>query len=506
MTSALAQPTLRMDALAKSFGATRAVVDGNLQVSAGQAVALLGANGAGKSTLMNLLGGIFPPDSGSISIEGKPVKFGSPREASDHGIAFVQQELSIFPSMSIAHNVFADAYPTRAGLLDQRQMMARSKELLDTLGADLDPAMPLEGLSTGECQMVEIARAMRRDPNILIFDEPTSSLSSREKERLHDVIKALKARGVAIIYITHFINEIFDVCERAVVMRNGSSVADLALTGTTHGELVRLMLGEVADAGRMVDNRTVFSHVALKATDIALPGRIEHASFCVHAGEIVGLWGLLGSGRTELVRGILGLDGEPTGRLEVFMDGSHCAVTPNALRDVTAFVTEDRRREGVLLPFSVAKNTALPNLPTLSNAASLVKGGKVRELAARIIKDLSIKVSSPSQRVATLSGGNQQKVVFGKWLASKPQILILDEPTRGLDLSAKADIMRLTVELAGEGAAILLISSELEELMSISHRYLIVSERRIVGELPGTADAQALIDALSARPTDEVAA
>ena len=251
-----AQPTLVMLGLAKSFGPTKAVVDGNLQVTSGQAVALLGANGAGKSTLMNLLGGIFPPDAGTITIDGQIVSLSSPRASIDQGIAFVQQELSVFPTMSIAENVFADAYPTRAGRLDQRKMTARSKALLETLGADLDPTLPLEGLSTGECQMVEIARAMRRDPKILIFDEPTSSLSNREKERLHGVIKTLKARGVAIIYITHFIGEIFDVCERAVVMRNGASVADVSLADASHADLVRLMLGDVVTTGRMVASHT----------------------------------------------------------------------------------------------------------------------------------------------------------------------------------------------------------------------------------------------------------
>jgi ABC-type sugar transport system ATPase subunit len=499
MTSISATPpTLALEGMAKSFGATRAVVRGDLTVHAGQAVALLGANGAGKSTLMNLLGGIFPADAGSILIEGVPVRFTGPRDASHHGIAFVQQELSIFPSMSVAENVFADAYPTRAGRLDQVQMIARSKELLDTLGADLDPAMPMDGLSTGECQMVEIARAMRRAPKVLIFDEPTSSLTGREKGRLHTVIKTLKAQGVAIIYITHFISEIFDVCERAVVMRNGETIADERTSQVSHGDLVRLMLGDVAAAGRLVENRTDFHHIALEVSDLALPGRVEHASFRVHAGEIVGLWGLLGSGRTELVRALLGLDGKPSGSIAIARDGVLRKVSPQELREVTAFVTEDRRREGVLLPFSVAQNTALPNLPSLSGAAGLVSGSKVRALARSIIAHLSIKVQGPGQRVGTLSGGNQQKVVFGKWLASNPQILVLDEPTRGLDLSAKADIMRLSVELASNGAAILLISSELEELMSISYRYLIVSERRIVAQLPGTANENDLIEALSA--------
>lgn len=502
-----AQPTLVMLGLAKSFGPTKAVVDGNLQVTSGQAVALLGANGAGKSTLMNLLGGIFPPDAGTITIDGQIVSLSSPRASIDQGIAFVQQELSVFPTMSIAENVFADAYPTRGGRLDQRKMTARSKALLETLGADLDPTLPLEGLSTGECQMVEIARAMRRDPKILIFDEPTSSLSNREKERLHGVIKTLKARGVAIIYITHFIGEIFNVCERAVVMRNGASVADVSLADASHADLVRLMLGDVVTTGRMVASHTDFSDIVLKVTNLSLPGRVEQASFCLHAGEIVGLWGLLGSGRTELVRAMLGLDGKPSGTIEIAEDrGTNRAlktVTPSALRAVTAFVTEDRRREGVLLPFSVAKNAALPNLQTLSNPANLVNGRKVKALATQMIKDLSIKVSGANQRVATLSGGNQQKVVFGKWLASNPRILILDEPTRGLDLSAKADIMRLTVELAHQGAAILVITSELEELMSISHCYLIMAQRRLVGKLPGTATGQTLIDALSAPAAGE---
>ena len=496
-------PILELAGLQKTFGVTRAVVDGNLTLRSGEAVALIGANGAGKSTLMNMLGGIVRPDAGEIRVHGRAVELRSPRDAARAGIAFVQQELAVFPTLSVAENVFADDYPVHLGRIDRARMAARTEELLAAVGADLDPARPLEGLSTGACQMVEIARAMRSEPKIVIFDEPTSSLSAREKERFHQVVHRLKASGVAIVYITHFINEIFGTCDRVCVMRNGAMVADAPVNSVSHAELVDLMLGEVVADERLVPDDLVHDDAVLTVENLTLPGQVEDASFTLHRGEIVGLWGLLGSGRTELARAVLGLDGPPSGRLTLHAGSRSRVVRPEEVRRITAFVTEDRKGEGLLMPFSVARNVALPNLETLAGRLGWVRRGALRTLTAGLIRSLAIKVFGPQQRVGTLSGGNQQKVVLAKWLASRPEIVILDEPTRGLDLSAKADVLRLASELAREGAAILIISSELEELMRISHRYLIMQERRLVGELDGDADEAALIAALSREPAPQ---
>ncbi|XWN34083.1 MAG: sugar ABC transporter ATP-binding protein [Devosia sp.] len=493
---------LEMRAIKKAFGEVQAVTDGNLSVNAGEAMALLGANGAGKSTLMNVLGGLLRPDAGEIVLGGKTVTLAGPKDAARAGIAFVQQELAIFPTMTVAENVFADDFPVRGGRIDRSFMGTRTRELLALLGSNLDPDRPLEGLSTGDCQMVEIARAMRRSPAIVIFDEPTSSLSSREKERFHDLVRRLKGEGVAVVYITHFIGEIFGVCDRVTVMRGGATIANTAVDEITQNEIVEMMLGEVVAGGRIAGEAPLEAPTALAVTALSLPGRVEEATFTVKQGEVVGVWGLLGSGRTELVRALLGLDGPVSGEITVWDGTGLKPATPEAVRARTAFVTEDRKGEGLLLPFSVATNIALPNLSRLSGWAGRIKVGAVRTMARSVMERLSIRASGPGQTVGTLSGGNQQKVVFGKWLAAEPQILILDEPTRGLDLSAKADILRLVVERAKAGAAVLIISSELEELMQVSHRYLVIARRRVVASLPGEASEAALIAALSGEAAD----
>ncbi len=481
--------------LAKSYGSVRALRHADLTVAAGEAVAVMGANGAGKSTLMNVLGGLTAPDAGTIVLDGQAIRPDGPAGARAAGIAFVQQELSVFPTMSVAENVFAGDYPTRAGRIDRRAMEARATELLAVLGTGIDARAPVSSLGTGARQMVEIARALRRDPKVMILDEPTSSLSADEKARLHSVVRGLKARGVAVIYVTHFVGEIFEICERVVVMRDGRSVGDMRIAETDQAAVVAAMLGEIGRQDRIVGPAPQGPPI-LRVTDLWAPGRVVHAGFELRRGEIVGLWGLLGSGRTEIVRAMLGLDGPVSGSIGYGPDLA--PITPEALRAEAAFVTEDRRGEGLLLPFSVAENVALPNLAEVSRGG-LVRRGRIAALAHRMIDALAIRVSGPGQRVGTLSGGNQQKVVFARWLASAPQLLILDEPTRGLDLGAKAEILRLTVDLAARGAAVLVISSELEELMRICHRYLVVSERRIVGELPGSATEDDLVAALSTR-------
>ncbi|MEO1102764.1 MAG: sugar ABC transporter ATP-binding protein, partial [Pseudomonadota bacterium] len=399
-TSTYAPPALELRGLKKSFGNVRAVADGNLAVEAGSVVALLGANGAGKSTLVNMLGGVVRPDGGEIRRSGKVVSFAGPQDAARAGIAFVQQELTLFPTLTVAENVFADHYPTRWGCLDKAVMRARTRELLAGLGADLDPDQTLEGLSTGACQMVEIARAMRREPEVVIFDEPTSSLAAREKERFEAVVRLLAGRGVAVIYITHFIDEIFGVCDRAVVMREGETVADMRVEETDHAAIVEAMLGSVEASGRLAATEPDVGEPLLSVRNLALPGRVVNASFTLRRGEIVGLWGLLGSGRTELVRALLGLDGIPSGDIALDADGDGLTkASPQDVRAMAAFVTEDRKAEGLLLPFSVADNIAMPNLPALSGWGGRVRFSAARAMARSVIDALSIKVSGPTQRV-----------------------------------------------------------------------------------------------------------
>lgn len=498
-------PALEMRGIAKQFGKVRAIVDGRLAVKSGEAIALLGANGAGKSTMMNILGGVLRPDMGEILRDGKVVTFAAPANAAAVGIQFVHQELSVFRSMTVAENIFIDGFPTKSGLIDKAAIRERASELLALLGSDLDPDQPMDNLSTGEAQMIEIARAMRGNPAVLILDEPTSSLTNQEKAKLHDIIHLLKKKGVAIIYITHFISEIFDVCDRVSVMRNGKTVAEHAIENVDSAAIINLMLGEIAAVGRMSTRLPNDAPVYLSVKGLHLQGRVADASFEIRKGEILGVWGLLGSGRTELVRALLGLDGRPQGSIAVLKDGVMVPVSPEELVQKSAFVSEDRRREGLLLSMSVARNTALPSLDETSTRLGWMKAKSVIALAKRVITGLSVKVSGPEQTVSTLSGGNQQKIVFGKWLETKPELLILDEPTRGLDVAAKGDMLRLTCDLAKSGVAILFISSELEELMMVSHRYLILSERRVINEYPDSADEAMLVDALSRNTTGAMA-
>jgi len=491
--------SLQMQGIAKSFGAVRAVSDGRLVLAGGHVTALLGANGAGKSTLMNILGGVLMPDAGTILLNGQAMAFRAPGDAARAGIAFVQQELAVFPTLTVAENVFIGAFPTRFGQIDRPAMRAETARLLARLGARFSPDALAETLSTGDRQMIEIARAMRGAPRIMIFDEPTSSLSAREKGRLHEVVASLRDEGVAIVYITHFISEIFGVCDDVAIMRNGATVVQAPLAGLDQRAIITAMLGDIAAIERIVGPAPDTPPV-LRVRGLRLGHRVENADFDLRKGEILGIWGLLGAGRTELVRAILGLDGRPGGTIELDSGAGLAPATSEALRAATAFVTEDRRGEGLLLPFSVADNIALPNLAALSGALGHVRRQALGDLAKAMIARLSIKVSGPGQPVGTLSGGNQQKVVFAKWLATKPLILILDEPTRGLDLSAKGDILRFTVDLAEAGVSVLMISSEPEELMRVSHRYLVLRERRTAGVLPGTAGKDDLIAALSGDP------
>ena len=492
----MSKSILKMHNIEKRFGPITALSHANFELKKGSVVALVGANGAGKSTLMNVLGGITTQDNGQILINDEKVDFNSPSDAARYGIQFVHQELSIFKTMTVAENIFINKFPSKYGLISKHMMETTATQLLAELGSNLNPKHSVETLSTGDCQMVVIARAMLGNPKILILDEPTSSLSKYEKEKLNDVIRRLKTSGVAIIYISHFISEIFEVCDAVTVMRNGATISSQTINETDNATIIELMLGDVASIEKkrkQEKNETIF----LSVDKLQNENKVQEATFILNKGEILGIWGLLGSGRTELVRSIIGLDGRPEGTIRINKNGKLSPISVEYLSQVTAYVSEDRRGEGVLLPMSVQKNTALPNLRKVSRSLGIINLEKVRNLAKRVIDSLSVKVSSSDQAVSTLSGGNQQKIVFGKWLETEPDLLILDEPTRGLDISAKGEILKLATNLANAGVSILFISSELEELMKISDRYLIVSERHVVAELPGNSTQDSLISALS---------
>ena len=490
---------LILHGVTKAFPGVQALNGVHLEACRGQALALMGANGAGKSTLMNVLGGIAQMDAGTITIDGVPIEIGSPREARDHGIAFVQQELNVVPSMSVAENILITSFPTKSGLIDGKAMRARAAALLKQLNCPFSVDETVENLSMGDRQMVEIAGALARKPKILIFDEPTSSLTSREKRKLFEVILSLKQQGVVIIYVTHFLDEIFEICERVTVLRNGATVGTRMMGEVTPLEVVHMMLGQNHSQERLTEPHPRSDKPLLTATSLAREGVLADISLDIHEGEIVGLWGLLGSGRTELVRALTGLDPIDAGNLRFDAGDGLNAITPRQLHRQVGLVTEDRRGEGLLLTQSVRRNLSLASLSRLLNRFFMINRSREQTLANDLIERLGIKVSNPSQRVGTLSGGNQQKVVFGRWLATKPRLFILDEPTRGLDVGAKTEILKLVVDLARSGVAILIISSEIEELMRVCDRYLVMSRGRIIKELSASSTKTQLMDAASGR-------
>jgi ABC-type sugar transport system ATPase subunit len=491
------QRSLRMEGISKAFAGIAAVRSASLEARGGEAMAIMGANGAGKSTLMNILGGVVASDSGQIVLDGAAVTMRSPRQATQQGVAFVHQELAMLPTLTVAENIFIDSLPSAGPFVRTREMVRRSKALLARLGCSIPPTMPVEQLSIGDQQLIEIARALRQEARVIIFDEPTSSLSGPERQRLFNVIRGLKGSGVVIIYITHFLEEIFSICERVTIMRNGETVWSSPISEVDPAKVVHLMLGVSENEGRIRAPVEIKGEPLLAVKGLRREGAIRNVDFEIRSGEIVGLWGLLGSGRTELLRALVGLDPIDDGTISWRSGESLEPITPERLRVHVGLITEDRRGEGVLLPLSVSDNIALPNLKSLLNRWRLVDASRQVALADSMIDRLKIKASSRDQIVATLSGGNQQKVVFGRWLATNPRLFLLDEPTRGLDVSAKTEINRLIVELAEKGCSVLLVSSELQELMRVCDRYLIISRGRLVDALPGSADTKALMQSIA---------
>jgi ABC-type sugar transport system ATPase subunit len=491
----MGNPYLEMRGVSKRFPGVQALTSVSFEAYAGEAVALIGANGAGKSTLMNVLGGNLQSDEGEILIGGQAVSINSPLAATANGIAFVHQEMAMLPTMTVAENIHISSFPTRAGIIDRKAMEASTAEVLTRLGCHFTPDTRIQVLSTGDRQMVEIARALLSKPSIIIFDEPTSSLTSREKARLFDVIRTLKTEGVTIIYITHFLDEIFNICERATVLRGGSTVGGGLLSELTTADIVHMMIGDVGLDTRSAKHSTQQREVVLKVTGLNRRGVIKDISFSLHKGEVLGLWGLLGSGRTEVARAIIGLDPIDDGQIEINTGSGLHPIRPREAQRWIGMVTEDRRNEGLLLPMSVKQNMSIANLRGLLSRWKLIDNRRETELATHFVNRLNIIISSLGQPVKTLSGGNQQKVVVGRWLELNPPIFIMDEPTRGLDVGAKAEIRRIIFELAEGGAAVLVISSEIEEMMALGERYLVMNRGQIVNELPGTSTKNELMGA-----------
>ena len=479
---AYAPPLLAVADIAKSFPGVRALSGVSFDVGAGEAHALLGENGAGKSTLIKIMSGVYRPDSGTIRVDGVERRFESPDAARRAGVATIYQELLLFPELSVAENIFMGHAPRRGlGRLDWRAMRARARELLASLDIeDLDPDASVGALSVGNRQRVEILRALSQDARLLIMDEPTAALTEFDVTRLFDTVRRLKARGVGIVYISHRLDEIFAIADRVTVLRDGAQVGTRRVAESSAQELVQMMVG------RRIDSLypKVAARLGAPVLEIRALTRLpmtKNVSLCVRAGEIVGLAGLVGSGRSELAQAIFGVTPAHSG--EILIRGEPVAISsPSAARDLgVAYVPEDRATQGLVRAMSVAKNFSLASLAKVSKGG-FIDAAAEAALARQGVARFDVKASSIDQAAAKLSGGNQQKIVLGKWLATGPKLLILDEPTRGIDVGAKAEIHRLMSELAAQGLAILMISSELPEVLGMADRVLVMRDGRIVAE------------------------
>lgn len=460
----------------------RALHNVNLHVHEGEVLSVVGENGAGKSTLMKILAGVQEQDSGDVILNGQTVRFRSVGEALDHGIALIHQELNLADNLDIGANIFLGREPLRRGLIDNAAIAERSEKYLRRVGLDLSPKTPLAHLTIGRQQLVEIAKALSIDARVLIMDEPTSSLSAGESERLFEVIHDLRRDGVSVLYISHRLAEVQDLSDRVTVLRDGENAGDLDRKEVNHDSMVKLMVGR--DVSRFYSRHPhEAGDPAIAVHNLVTSTWPDHRlNFEVRAGEIVGVAGLVGAGRTEMLRTLFGVDRPLAGRITVAGQDVALNSPQDAIRAGVALVPEDRKQQGVLLDMAIRENIGLAGLRQNSRAGLLNFSTEASDSSAMMDR-LRVKAPTDRQLVGNLSGGNQQKVVLGKWLALQPKVLLLDEPTRGIDVGAKQEIYELMDELAAQGMAVLFVSSEMEEIIGMSDRAIVMHEGRITGEL-----------------------
>ena len=476
-------PIIEFKGVTKRFPGVLALNDVSINIRRGSCHGLVGENGAGKSTLGKTLAGIHPLDGGQILVDGKPVRINSPRDALDAGIGMVHQELAFCENLTVAENLCLGQTPTNGLFVSHRRMIERAKEQLVAIGAKIDVHRRLGELPIGQRQMIQIAAAVGRGARILIFDEPTSSLSQAESQRLFDLIRRLQADGVTSIYVSHRMDEIFDLCDTISVLRDGRLVDTVPISDLDEASLVSMMIGRPYEAYFPSHLEAEQGKELLRVEGLSSPGKFESISFTLHAGEILGLAGLVGSGRTEIAEALFGLDPRATGR--VFIEGKQVDILgkPRAAMNMgLGLVPEDRKRNGLVLSMNAKENITLPTLNRLATLGWVHR--KAEESVARKYFDIMrVRAPSISAVSASLSGGNQQKLVIARWLTAKCRVLLVDEPTRGVDVGAKAEIHNLIDDLAAKGSGILLISSELPEVLNLSTRLITLRNGRIAGEL-----------------------
>lgn len=480
-------PAIEARSIVKRFGGALAVDNVSLTVYPGEIHAVVGENGAGKSTLMRVLAGIIEQDSGEVLVDGERLESGA-KESIDAGISLVHQELSLVPEMTVAENIVLGSTPTTAGFTKTREMKKIAREALEEIGVSVDLDERISRLSVALRQFVEIARAVARKPKVLILDEPTATLTPAETDYLLEMLKRLAKSGMAIVYISHRIPEVFSICDNVTILRDGKRVATEAIKDTTGEKVVDQMVGRELKADLQSHRDANPGDVVLRATGIRAPG-VNGVDLEVRAGEIVGLGGLVGAGRTELVRAIIGADNRQSGQVTITVNGKHRAITSyqSAVRNGVGYIPEERRTDGLALTMTVFENINLPNRKELSTAGFQLKR-KIQTFAQELAERVGLRPPEIKREAGQYSGGNQQKIVIAKWLGRRPAVMVLDEPTRGVDVGAKAEIHRLVKELADNGTAVLVVSSDLPELLELSDTIHVVRDGQIQGTL-GRDDA-----------------
>lgn len=489
----MGEEILRMEGIDKSFPGVHALDHVHFNLNRGEVHALMGENGAGKSTLMKVLTGIYSKDSGKITYEGKEVEFHNTREAQDAGIVIVHQELNMVNHLTVAQNIFIGREPMKGGLIDDNKMVEDSKELFKMLGIEIDPRQNMGSLTVGKQQMCEIAKAISHDAKVIIFDEPSAALTEAEIDQLFKIIRDLRAKNLGIIYISHRMDEIKVITDRVTVMRDGTYVGTLITNDCTKDDIVKMMVGRVIyEQPKEKSMVPADAPVVLKVDHLNAGKMVQDVSFELHKGEILGFSGLMGAGRTETARAIFGADPKQSG--DIYINGKKVEINSpeDAVKHGIGYLSEDRRRYGIVVQKSIIENSTMACLEDYMKGMFIDKG-KEKEAAELYIKELETKTPSPEQLVVNLSGGNQQKVVIAKWLVKNCDILIFDEPTRGIDVGAKNEIYKLMNRLASEGKSIIMISSEMTEILRMSDRIVIMCEGKKTGEMKIEEATQELI-------------
>jgi len=482
-------PAVRFEHVSKRFPGARALDDVSFDIASGSCHALCGENGAGKSTLGKILAGIHSADAGRIVLFGQPVAFSGPEQALAAGVGMVHQELAFCENLSVAENLCLGALPAARGFLDHRAMRQQAASMLTAIGAQIDVRRLVGELTTGQQQMLQIATAVGTGAKVIVFDEPTSSLSQHEAEKLYQLIGRLRERGVTSIYVSHRMEEIFRLCDAVTILRDGAHVATRAIAELTQSSLVQMMIGRSLEDYFPSHIHAQTGDELLRVEGLSSPGKFQNLSFTLRAGEVLGFAGLVGAGRSEMAQALFGLDGSATGQVYVRGQALAAGGPRGAMRAGLGLVPEDRKRQGLVLSMTALANTTLPILGHLSRW-SFIRRRSERSLVRTYFERLRVRAASVDVVTAGLSGGNQQKLVLAKWLAAKCQVLLLDEPTRGVDVGAKAEIHALIDELASRGAGVILISSELPEVLNLCTRVIVLREGKIAGELPRAAATQ----------------